>query len=341
MNKKILCLFVVLFFFFASMTAAAASHKEYFEAGKKAYKSKQYTEAYRNFKAAVGEVPDKAKYQYNLGLAARKLKYYGEAYNAFIKAKELDPGTGFTKKKDDFFKKIEEMRSKAGSTVQKPAATALSHKEYFESGKKAYKNKQYKQAYEYFKLAIAQQPVIAKYYYNLGLAARKLKNYEAAYRALLKAQELDPDLEFTNKREDFRRKLEEAKFQVDSNVEEKQPIASTTKEVKKKKKKGGFPFFRVIIGAVIALFIIGKARRKKRIGAAAPPVQGGDDLLENDRSRVISSTQYEHGRKVPFWKRRKKYRDRSYDDHRYYDDHSRDHDYTPATGGSVSRRDVS
>ena len=233
------------------------------------------------------------------------------------------------------------MRSKAGSTVQKPAAAALSHKEYFESGKKAYKNKQYTQAYDYFKSATAQQPGIAKYYYNLGLAARKLKNYEAAYRAFSKAQELDPDLEFTNKRDDFRRKLEEAKFQVDSHIEEKQPIASTTEEVKKKKKKSGFPFFRIIIGAVIVLFIFGRARRKKRMGAAAPTVQGGEDLLENDRSRVISSTQYEHGRKVPFWKRRKKYRDRSYDDHRYYDDHTRDHDYTPATGGYVGRRDVS
>jgi Tfp pilus assembly protein PilF len=340
MNRKILCLFAVLFFFLALMTAPAASHKEYYETGKKAYKNKQYTDALKSFRAAVAEKPEIAKYSYNLGLAARKLKYYDEAYNAFIKARELDPGITFTKKKEDFHKKIEEMRGKAGRTEKKPANTSLSHKEYFESGKKAYKNKQYTQAYEYFKNAVALQADTAKYYYNLGLAAGKLKNYEAVYRAFLKAQELDPDLEFTNKRENFRTRLEEAKYQVDSKGGK--TVATTTEKAKEEKKKGAFPFLPVAIGGVLIFYLIGRARRKNRAASTAPPAPGGEDLLQNDRSRVISSTQHEHGQGGGlFGKRGKRYRDDTYDDNRYYDDHTRDHNYKPDTDGHIGRRDVS
>lgn len=336
MNRKSLYLFVMFLFFVGLIMASTAAHKENFEEGKKAYKNKQYSEALKLFRLAAAEKPDKAKYHYNLGLAARKLKYYDEAYNAFMKAKELDPGIGFTNKRDEFFKKLAETRSKAGKVEQQPAAAALSHKESFESGKQAYKNKQYHQAYDYFKSAIAQEPGVAKYNYNLGLAAMKLKYYEEAYKAFLRAQELDPGIEFTNKRDEFRIKLEEARYQVD--IKDKQPAAATVE--KEKKKKGGLPVLPiVIIGGIILFFLIGRARKKRRMAAA--PGAAGEDLLESGRSRVISSTQYVHGRRPRFWKRRKKYRDDSYDDQRFYDDHTRDHGYRPDTGDYVSRRDES
>jgi tetratricopeptide (TPR) repeat protein len=335
MNRKILRLFVVFMLSTTLMTVSAVEHKEYFESGKNAYKNEQYKEAYENFKIAVANSPGTAKYHYNLGLAARKLNYYWEAYDAFLKAQELDPGIGFTNKRDEFFKKLDEMKVKAGRGVGKPAQPSLSHKEYFESGKKAYQEKQYNRAYEFFKKAIALEPGVAKYHYNLGNAARKIKNHREAYEAYLKAQELDPDIEFTNKRDEFFKKLEEAKYQVDSKV--KSPIVSAAET--KEKKKGGFPIVPFAgIGGIILLYIIARSRRKARVGAvAAPP---GEDLLENDRSRVVSSTQYVHDSKPRFWKKRK-YRDSTYDDHRLYDDHTRDHGYKPATGVHVGRYDHS
>ena len=338
MNRKILCLLVVFVLSAALMTASATTHKEHFESGKKAYKNKQYREALENFRTAVSNSPGTAKYHYNLGLAARKLKYYRESYDAFVKAQELDPGIGFTKKRGEFFKKIDEMKSKAGKSVEKPVETSLSHKEYFGAGKKAYKEKQYNLAYDLFRKAIDKEAGIAKYHYNLGNAARKLKKYREAYGAYSKAQELDPDIEFTNKRDEFFKKMEETKYQVDSKEKKPKPVAETTIPEPKKKKKGGFPFVPVGIGGVILLYIISRSRRKKRV-AGVPPVPG-EDLQENDRSRVVSSTQYVHDRKPRFWKKRK-YRDKSYDDNRYYDDHTRDHGYKPATGSHVGRYDQS
>ena len=113
MTKKIITILTVLVLF-AGSAVLYGTHEDRFERGKASYKNKKYQSAYIDFKAAVSERPDIAKYQYNLGLAARKLNYYREALDAFLEAKRLDPGIGFTNKERDFLDKIKEMESKAG-----------------------------------------------------------------------------------------------------------------------------------------------------------------------------------------------------------------------------------
>ncbi len=103
---------VIILLFLGQAITHAKSHKEHFDKGKKAYKKKDYLEAYDQFKKALQKEPEKAKYHYNFGLAARKLKRYRDAYNAFSNAQILDPGIGFTKKKSEFRKKLAEMRAK-------------------------------------------------------------------------------------------------------------------------------------------------------------------------------------------------------------------------------------
>lgn len=113
MTKKIIALLTVLLFI-AGTTVLYGTHEDRFERGKASYKKKKYQSAYIDFKAAVSERPDIAKYQYNLGLAARKLKHYREALDAFQEARHLDPDIKFTRKKQDFLDKIKEMQRKVG-----------------------------------------------------------------------------------------------------------------------------------------------------------------------------------------------------------------------------------
>jgi tetratricopeptide (TPR) repeat protein len=141
MTKKIIALLTVLLFI-AGTTVLYGSHEERFERGKASYKKKKYQSAYIDFKAAVSERPDIAKYQYNLGLAARKLNYYREALDAFQEARHLDPSMNFTKKKQDFLDKIKEMQSKAGvGTTTTRSQTTKTDKPYQQpdSGKKGKK----------------------------------------------------------------------------------------------------------------------------------------------------------------------------------------------------------
>ena len=312
MVKRIFCLSVVLLFLSSVVTVYGASHKEYFEQGKKAYKNKQYTEALDNFRKAVSGKPGKAKYHYNLGLAARKLNRYREAYEALAKAKELDPGLGFTKKRGDFFKKLEEMKSRAGTAAGKAAAVTGSHKEFFEFGKKALKNKQYNAALINLRRAVAGNPGSAKYHYNLGLAARKMKNYREAYDAFVKAKELDPGIEFTNKRDDFYKKIKEMRNRAGSAPVERTPASTTAK---KKKKSSGFRIGIFAVLAVIVLIIVGKVRGRK------------DRLVSDDsgQTMVQKGSRFMGGSKR-FWGRPGRgRRDPGFDDARMYDDYSRDH----------------
>jgi tetratricopeptide (TPR) repeat protein len=141
MTKKIIALLTVLLFI-AGTTVLYGTHEDRFERGKASYKKKKYQSAYIDFKAAVSERPDIAKYQYNLGLAARKLKYYREALDAFQEARHLDPNIKFTKKKNDFLDKIKEMQSKAGvgtTSTRSQTSQKVDIDERADSGKKGKK----------------------------------------------------------------------------------------------------------------------------------------------------------------------------------------------------------
>ncbi|MCP4157240.1 MAG: tetratricopeptide repeat protein, partial [bacterium] len=228
--------YLIVFFVILGLTAVVygTTHKDLFDRGKRAYKSKQYSEAFSMFNQAVAQKPDKAKYQYNLGLAARKLKRYGIAYDAFSKAKTLDPSIGFTKKNNEFFKKLAEAKSRSGGRKTPPPApryagaeTARSHSESYEKGKQSYKNKDYKDAYQNFNEAIRHQPGKAKYHYNLGLAAKKLKRYREALNAFLEAKRIDPGLGFTKKKQEFYNKLTELQERLKESGSGSSPVAST------------------------------------------------------------------------------------------------------------------
>lgn len=140
MIKKLPAFFVIMCFFFMTYYMEAASHKEHYERGKKAYKQRQYMDAYDNFQKAVAKKPDKAKYHYNLGLAARKLKRWQIALDSFKKARQLDPKMGFTKKHFEFYKKIEELEERLGGDtddqIEPASTTATKDRAAPETGKK-------------------------------------------------------------------------------------------------------------------------------------------------------------------------------------------------------------
>jgi tetratricopeptide (TPR) repeat protein len=257
--KKIVLL--VLFLAVCVFYVQADQADDYFQQGKTAYQAKQYEKAFELFQKAVSLSPGTAKYQYNLGLAARKLNKYDIAASAFLEAKRLDPSISFTNDKEAFESKLEEMiRLSDSSTAGKPEVTGQAL-QYFTQGETAYEAKDYEKAYEFFSKAVAAEPGIAKYQYNLGLAARKLSKYTIARDAFLKAKQLDPNIGFTDNKEAFFKKLEEVTNLAGTEKEES--VKKTIEPV-----KTSSPFSKIfsygIIGSIAAL-VIGFITRKKRI----------------------------------------------------------------------------
>ncbi|WP_224368820.1 tetratricopeptide repeat protein [Hyalangium versicolor] len=62
-----------------------------YEEGKRLYDAKKYAAALQKFDQAAELEPDKARWQYNRGLALRKLNRFPEAREALLKSRALDP----------------------------------------------------------------------------------------------------------------------------------------------------------------------------------------------------------------------------------------------------------
>ncbi|EPX57428.1 tetratricopeptide repeat domain protein [Cystobacter fuscus DSM 2262] len=73
----------------AGKTAARAL--EVYEQGKRLYDAKDYAGALERFDQAAAIEPDKARWQYNRGLALRKLDRFTEAREALLQSRTLDP----------------------------------------------------------------------------------------------------------------------------------------------------------------------------------------------------------------------------------------------------------
>ncbi|MBN1206892.1 MAG: hypothetical protein JXB05_18555 [Myxococcaceae bacterium] len=70
---------------------ASARALAVYEQGKRLYDAKNYAAALEKFDQAAALEPGKARWQYNRGLALRKLKRYGEARDALLQSRTLDP----------------------------------------------------------------------------------------------------------------------------------------------------------------------------------------------------------------------------------------------------------
>jgi tetratricopeptide (TPR) repeat protein len=256
----------------AGLSPQGSSGPGDFAGGEKAYKDGDYAKAFELFAKVVSLEPSNAKYQYNLGLAARKLNRYAEAARAFQEAKKLDSSIGFTKNPSDFEEKLAEMVRLSSGNPESANARG-----FFDEGEKAYKNKDYYKAYEGFKLAVNGEPENAKYQYNLGLAARKLQNYPEALKAFQEAARLDPEIGFTNDKQGFKDKLEEAVRNAgtqDSGNDGQKNISLKDENV--------FPIFLLLLGgggaAGVAYYVYRK--RKNRMSGdnqvATPGTQTGD-----------------------------------------------------------------
>ncbi|OJH36839.1 tetratricopeptide repeat protein [Cystobacter ferrugineus] len=69
----------------------AARALEVYEQGKRLYDAKNYAGALERFDQAAAIEPDKARWQYNRGLALRKLNRFAEAREALLHSRTLDP----------------------------------------------------------------------------------------------------------------------------------------------------------------------------------------------------------------------------------------------------------
>lgn len=314
--------------------------------GKAAYKNKQYQSAYNYFKQAAAAEPKKANRFYNLGLAARKLKNYQVAYASFLMAQQLDPQITFTKKKQDFYNKLEEARKKSSQKPQaaksKPLSDYVYHEDLFKRGKELYKQRRYRDAYDKFKEAVGINRKNAKYQYNLGLAAYKLGLYIDAYDAFLSAEILDPNLNFTTKKGEFRKKMEKViqyrREQGDEAQKKKDLWAPGVGRDHTQRSSGTFFTGRNILFMVfgfIALIIIINIFRSRsrsrssgadvmdrinRAGAAGSDYRTGGAY--DDRYRYKDKwwkrDKYKKRKKRKLWRVRRK-GDRSYIDHDYRD----------------------
>ncbi len=93
-----------------------------YEEGKRLYDAKSYAGALAKFEQAAALEPGKARWQYNRGLALRKLNRYPEARDAFLQSRALEPAY----KKAEIDDKLREMGfSPEGSTAtSSPSASA-------------------------------------------------------------------------------------------------------------------------------------------------------------------------------------------------------------------------
>jgi tetratricopeptide (TPR) repeat protein len=229
----------------------------YFQQGKNAYSEKDYERAFMFFQKACDLSPETAKYQYNLGLAARKTNKYTVAFKAFEEARRLDPQISFTNDKEGFKEKLEEMRRLTDSVNQQDDAYT-----YFNDGEEAYRAQNFERAFSLFSKAVSIQPKSAKYQYNLGLAARKLGTYSIARDAFLEAKRLDPDITFTTKKDDFFDKLEEVTRRAGGEREETRPVS-------KKKQVSPALIVIIIIGLIVlGIFIMNIIKKRKSGGGS-------------------------------------------------------------------------
>lgn len=75
-----------------ALVLAQPSADQVYEEGKALYDAKNYAGALQKFDEAAALDPSKARWQYNRGLALKKLKRNEESRAAFLKSRELDPG---------------------------------------------------------------------------------------------------------------------------------------------------------------------------------------------------------------------------------------------------------
>lgn len=75
-----------------ALALAQPSADQVYEEGKALYDAKNYAGALQKFDQAAALDPSKARWQYNRGLALKKLKRNEESRAAFLKSRELDPG---------------------------------------------------------------------------------------------------------------------------------------------------------------------------------------------------------------------------------------------------------
>ncbi|MER2564287.1 MAG: tetratricopeptide repeat protein [Myxococcaceae bacterium] len=75
-----------------AVVLAQPSADQVYEEGKALYDAKNYAGALQKFDEAAALDPSKARWQYNRGLALKKLKRNEESRAAFLKSRELDPG---------------------------------------------------------------------------------------------------------------------------------------------------------------------------------------------------------------------------------------------------------
>lgn len=279
----------VCFFLYAQEAGVA------FDEGNRAYKAGNYTEAFELFSRAVESEPENARYQYNLGLAARKLNLYGESAAALNKAKKLDPSISFTNNPRDFEDKLTEM-TKLSDGVEDTGGLA----DTFAEGEKAYKGGDYAKAFDLFKRAVESNPGVAKYQYNLGLAARKLKKYDIALASFLEAKRLDPDIGFTNDKQGFSDKLKEAETETGAvagtgeaagnqgtGSEASEAITDESLPVKKIPKISSKNLRTVLMltGAAIFITIIRLTSKKRRGGGKSTGGKyTGNDRQDSSRS---------------------------------------------------------
>lgn len=264
-----------------------------FTNGKSAYKSKDYIKAFDYFQLAVNLEPGNAQYQYNLGLAARKLNKYETAANAFREAKRLDPEISFTKNREDFEKKLDEMIRNTDGKTGNPDAAAQ-----FKQGEKEYKEKDYSNAHYYFSEAVKLEPQNAKYQYNLGLAARKLKRYPEAVAAFQEAARLDPEITFTKDKQGFKDKLEEA-IRLSGSSKSSQSDDYSVK-TKSSNKEGGGSFVMIFLVTGVVMLVTYLYNKKKRSSSSSStytrPADEYDDYTGTKRYKKSTSTY--HGKNI-------------------------------------------
>jgi tetratricopeptide (TPR) repeat protein len=90
-----------------------------YEQGKRLYDAKDYAGALAKFDEVAALEPGKARWQYNRGLALRKLNRFPEARDALLKSRKLDPEY----KKAEIDDKLREMGFSPSSSA--PAASAV------------------------------------------------------------------------------------------------------------------------------------------------------------------------------------------------------------------------
>ncbi|TFG63759.1 MAG: tetratricopeptide repeat protein [Spirochaetales bacterium] len=268
-----------LFFLLISFTLSAQNAGELFGQGNTAYKAGDYTAAYDLFTRAVAAEPENARYQYNLGLAARKLNLYSESAGALNKAKKLDPSVSFTGNPQDFEDKLTEMTRLSDSAADEGGSAGI-----FAEGEAAYKNGDYERAFDFFSRAVTGNPGVAKYQYNLGLAARKIKNYPAALAAFEEAKRLDPVIGFTSDKQGFEDKLAEVRSgAAPGSTSEAAGEDASAETAPAQEKSAGKPArmssknlrtFLMLLGAAIFITIIRLTSKRRKGGSAGKGSSG-------------------------------------------------------------------